>query len=109
MTNTWPDEEVAVECRIRRTGSPAHEVGSGDHTGFNGDAMFKSSAESAALVTTVGEFGSGSPPKSNRLDGLAGESVCQARDGPCGLDEVVELLTSVQGVDSVEKVFVSGR
>ena len=104
--NTWPDEEVAVECRIRRTGSPAHETGCGDHTGCKGDATFKSSAESAALTTTVGEFGSGSPPKSNTFAGLDGESVCQARGGPCRLDE---LLTSVHGGDAAEKEFVRGR
>ena len=94
---------------MRRTGSPAHEVGSRDHTGCKGDARFKSSAESATPTTTVAEFGSGTPPKSNTLDELNGESVCQARGGPCRLDDFVELLASVQGGDAVEKEFVSGR
>jgi len=109
MINTWPDGEVAIECRIRRTGSPAHEVGFKDHTGCKGDATFKSSAESAAFTTTVAELGSGSPPKSNTFEGSNGESVCQEINGPCRLDELVELLTSVQGGDAAEKEFVSGR
>ena len=97
---------MAVECRMRRTGSPAHEVGFSDHTGCKGDATFKSSAESARLTTTVAELGSGLPPKSKRLGRLDGESVCQARDGPWELDE---LLTSIQGGDAAEKELVRER
>ena len=91
---------------MRRTGSPAHEVGFSDHTGCKGDATFKSSAESARLTTTVTELGSGLPPNSNTFGRLDGESVCQARNG---LDEFVELLTSTQGGDAAEKELVSGR
>lgn len=88
---------------MRRTGSPAHEVGLSDHTGCKGDATFKSSAESARLTTTVAELGPGMPPKSKRFGRLEGESVCQARDG---LDE---LLTSIQGGDAAENELVRGR
>ena len=96
-----------MECRTRRTGSPAHDVVFGDHEGCKGDATFKISAESARLTTTtVGELGSGIPPKSKTFGRLDGESVCQARNG---LDEFVELLTSIQGGDAAEKELVRGR
>ena len=94
---------------MRRTGSPTHEVGFRDHTGCKGDATFKSSAESARLTMTVAELGSGLPPKSKTFGRLDAESVCQARDGPCELDEFVELPTSIQGGDEAEKGLVSER
>ena len=94
---------------MRRIGSPAHDVDFRDHAGCKGDAIFKSSAESARLTKTVAELGSGLPPKSKTFGRLDGESVCQARNGPCELDEFVELLTNIQGGDAAEKELVSGR
>ena len=85
---------MAVECRMRRTGSPAHDVVFRDHTGCKGDATFKRSAESARFTMTVAESGSGLPPKSKTFGRLDGESVCQARNK---LDEFVELLARFQG------------
>ena len=97
--NARPLGAVAVECRTLRTGCPPHEAGSGIQTGDVREDTSRIAAESARFTITVGEFGSGCPPKRRICELLNGDSACQAKAGPWDVDAFEEELTSSHGGD----------